>query len=190
MPSQEFENLTGKILVATPFSMEGMIYNKSLIYMMHHSENGAIGFIFNQGINKLPAEDIFKKYDIERINNLNIDVHIGGPSDIKHGFFLHSSDYCKDVLVHDQFSQLCISSNSQILDDIANNQGPNKTIFVVGYTAWSKNQLEEEIRNNLWIIAQANHDLIFNDTSKDKWEDALNNTGIERESFASHLARS
>lgn len=185
---KEFDNLTGKVLVAAPSVMEESEYNKSLVYIMHHSVDGAIGFALNNEIYNLPAQDIFQEYDInQNIVQKNIDVHIGGPLDVKHGFFLHSNDYNKKVLISDNFNKLCISSNLEIIKDVMNNSGPKNIMLIVGYTGWKKGQLEEEVNNNLWIVSDPDYELIFNDNHENSWSNALNFLGIKKDSFVPHF---
>ncbi len=181
MNISEFHNLTGKMLIASPFAMKGMLYHQSLIYVIHHSENGAIGFIFNHEACDIPINKIFKGYNIQSAKN--IGIHIGGPMDVQHGFFLHSDDYQHNVLVSDNQSQLCISSNPQILEDIMRGQGPAKSTFIIGYTAWIKGQIEDEIKNNLWIVDEPSQELIFNLKNTESWINALNVAGVNSDFF-------
>ncbi|MCP5369643.1 MAG: YqgE/AlgH family protein [Rickettsiaceae bacterium] len=181
MNISEFNNLTGKILIASPFAMKGMLYHHSLIYVIHHSDNGAIGFVFNHKTHDMPVSAIFKDYEIK--TEKKIAVYVGGPIDVKHGFFLHTDDYNQGVLVTDHQNKLCISSNPQILQDIIDNKGPAKITFIIGYTSWGKGQIEEEIKNNLWIVNEPNHELIFDLHHGESWVNALNIAGIKSEFF-------
>ncbi len=181
MNISQFHNLTGKMLIASPFAMKGMLYHQSLIYVIHHSENGAIGFIFNHAACDIPVNSIFKGYNIQSAKN--IGIHIGGPMDVQHGFFLHSDDYQRNVLVSDNQSKLCISSNTQILEDIMQGAGPAKSMFIIGYTAWIKGQMEDEIRNNLWIVDEPSQELIFNSKNAESWSNALRVAGVSSDFF-------
>ena len=99
MIKQDFSNLTGKILIASPFAMEGNVFHKSLIYVIKHTNEGSVGLIFNHPINNAPANTLFKKID-SKINtgDLNLDIHLGGPVEVERGFFLHTGEYNKNLL--------------------------------------------------------------------------------------------
>lgn len=181
MNISQFHNLTGKMLIAAPFAMKGMLYHQSLIYIIHHSENGAIGFIFNHEACNIPLNNIFKGYNLQ--SEKNIGIHIGGPMDLQHGFFLHSDDYQQNVLVSDNQSKLCISSNTQILEDVIQGKGPTQFTFIIGYTAWIKGQIEDEIRNNLWIVNEPSQELIFNLKNTESWSNALRVVGVNSDFF-------
>lgn len=183
MKDQNFSNLTGKILIASPFAMEGNVFHKSLIYVIKHTDEGSIGLIINRPVNNAPAKTIFGKIKGMDIQNINLDIHIGGPVEIERGFFLHSADYSKNLLFHPDQGELAVSSNVEILKDVANGTGPKNSIFAIGYTGWSKGELELELENNLWIIAYPNLDLIFSEDNSNKWSNALSMLGISSNYF-------
>ena len=60
-------------------------------------------------------------------------------------------------------------------------------MFTIGYTGWSAGQIEFEIQNNLWIVAEPDKDLIFGTESSSKWLNALINLGIDSSDFSPHL---
>jgi putative transcriptional regulator len=49
--------------------------------------------------------------------------------------------------------------------------------FLVGYSGWSKNQLKEEIADNVWIISRMNISKIFEIEPKEMWTSLLRNMG-------------
>lgn len=184
MIEQDFSNLTGKILIASPFAMEGNVFHKSLIYVIKHTNEGSVGLIFNHPVNNAPANTLFKKID-SNINtgDLDLDIHLGGPVEVERGFFLHTGEYTKNLLFNPADSNLAVSSNAQILQDIANGTGPQNSIFIIGYTGWSAGQLEFELENNLWLISEPDHGLIFLEDVEEKWGKALAMLGISANDF-------
>ena len=83
MINQSFSNMTGKILIATPFTMEGNVFHKSLIYVLRHAEEGTIGLIFNRPVKSAPANNLFNKANPNfDFNNHELNIHIGGPMEV------------------------------------------------------------------------------------------------------------
>ena len=184
MIKQDFSNLTGKILIASPFAMQGNVFHKSLIYVIKHTDEGSVGLIFNHPINNASANSLFKKMDSKiSTDDLRLDIHLGGPVEVERGFFLHTGEYNKNILFDPSENNIAVSSNSQILQDIADGNGPNNSMFIIGYTGWSSGQLEFELENNLWLISEPNHDLIFLGKSEEKWSKALATLGISTSDF-------
>ncbi len=114
MKDQNFSNLTGKILIASPFAMEGNVFHKSLIYVIKHTDEGSIGLIINRPVNNSPVKNIFGKIKGMDIQNINLDIHIGGPVEIERGFFLHSADYSKNLLYNILLSYMSSNKFSYI----------------------------------------------------------------------------
>jgi putative transcriptional regulator len=188
---KEFSNLTGKILIASPYTMEGNIFYQSVIYVIHHSPEGSVGLIVNHPVDNMPIKKLFKRIKKSvSLSDLNFTVNLGGPVDIERGFFLHSNEYNKNLLFKStEDNQLSVSSNIGILQDIANGIGPQNAMFFIGYTGWSAGQMEFEIENNLWIISDSDEELIFSPEFPLKWEDALNRIGVSSSYFSPSSAR-
>jgi putative transcriptional regulator len=185
MFSKDFSNLTGKILIASPYTMEGNMFHRSLIYVVHHGESGSAGFIFNRLAKNTPANQLFQNLDPEiKVNLSNLEMHIGGQMDLERGFFLHSAEYEKNVLFRLENSNLAISSNLEILKDIAEGAGPSDKMFIVGFTGWGPGEMEAEIENNLWIVSEPDEKLMFKANNEIKWSLALAKLGMESSDFA------
>ena len=180
-----FESLAGKFLISSPYAFGNDVFNKSLIYVMSHNETGALGLIVNRMVNKLPAGAVLKLFkDNGNESQLSMSVYVGGPVEPERGFVLHTSEYTKNLLLQSG-SDLAVSSNIEIIRDIAHGQGPQNSMVVLGYTGWSLGQLEDEIEKNMWIISNSSNEIIFSD-STNKWDIALSKMGIDNASFSPH----
>ncbi|MCC8371809.1 MAG: YqgE/AlgH family protein [Rickettsia endosymbiont of Pseudomimeciton antennatum] len=180
-----FDNLSGKVLIATPYMLDG-IFNKSLVYMLSHTAEGAMGLIFNNLVNHIEIKSFFKIADDRLDNNVMMPIYLGGPVEHERGFFLHSDDYNENLLLKFQ-NHLAVSSNPQIPHDIASGHGPKNSLFIIGYTAWKAGQLEAEIKENLWIITDCDKEFIFSGRPEHKWHNALQNLGIKESHFTSRM---
>ncbi|OZG32290.1 YqgE/AlgH family protein [Rickettsia endosymbiont of Culicoides newsteadi] len=179
-----FDNLSGKVLIATPYMLDG-IFNKSLVYMLSHTAEGAMGLIFNNLVNHIEIKSFFKISD-DQVGNIMMPIYLGGPVEHDRGFFLHSDDYNENLLLKFQ-NHLAVSSNPQIPHDIASGNGPKNSLFIIGYTSWKAGQLEAEIKDNLWIITDCDKDFIFSGRPEHKWHNALQNLGIKESHFTSRI---
>ena len=191
MTGKDFSNLTGKVLIATPYAMKGNVFYKSLIYVLMHDDDCSIGFIFNHPLNKAPANKLFRQCSGQSIDELdtNLVINLGGLINVERGFFLHTNEYAQSVLFNAPESNLAVSSNVQILKDIINGTGPKNSLFIIGYTVWGAGQLESELENNLWLAAEPDHNLIFIDKSTEKWSKSLSMCGITQGDFAPVMAK-
>jgi putative transcriptional regulator len=65
-----------------------------------------------------------------------------------------------------------MTSSLDILRDIGARRGPAKILVAFGYTGWGPNQLEHEIDERAWGIAEADPALVFDEDRDKVWDDA------------------
>ncbi|MCS5596697.1 MAG: YqgE/AlgH family protein [Alphaproteobacteria bacterium] len=170
--------LAGKLLVAMP-SMDDDNFKQATIFLCAHDEKGAMGLIVNDKMPNIDFEQLLIKLKIERGDGRSVRMPVlrGGPLDSSRGFVLHSKDFNrKDTIdVNDRFS---VTGTMDALKAIADGTGPNDAIFMLGYSSWGAGQLETELKENSWIIVDADSDIIFNTTPDKVWRKALSKIGV------------
>ena len=176
-----YESVKNHFLIATE-KMTDSRFNKTVILMLESDENGAWGLAINKHLGKMPIallidpslntseerEELFKK---------NISIFWGGPVDTKEIFILHSNEYKSESTV--KYKNISISQDYEILFDIAKNQGPKKSLVILGYSGWGKGQLEGEMERDHWILSDIDLDITFDEESKTKWNKAIKNSFIK-----------
>ena len=174
--------LTGKLLLAMP-AMGDPRFHKSVIYMCSHDENGAMGLVIN---NQLPGMQ-FKHLlnELELTSDIEVDPSIlktplmnGGPVDTGRGFLVHSDDFKHDQTIEVD-EGIHITGTLDGLKAIAAGDGPNEKLIIFGYAGWSAGQLDEEVQNNSWLVAESNLDLIFKVHNENKWQQAVSGLGFD-----------
>ena len=176
----------GSLLVSTPDILDPR-FNRSVIYLISHNEKGAMGFIINKPIDDIQLSDIIKKENSSKniaIKKKNT-VFFGGPVEFKSGFLLHSTEYeikNTSLKIDDNF---CLTNDTKALSDIFEGNGPVSSLFMLGYAGWSPGQLEKEIMEDSWLVANADPELVFNNSFSDKYNLSLEVLGIENAFFSS-----
>ena len=175
--SSEPGYLAGQFLAAMP-TMGDPRFDKSVIYICAHSEEGAMGIVVNQPLEELSFPDILEQMGIEPTPTCDsITVHCGGPVEAARGFVLHSSDYQMDgTLVVD--NTVALSATTEILKAIAYGTGPKQSLMALGYAGWGAGQLDEEIMSNAWLNIPPDAALLWATDDDAKWDTALKNLGI------------
>jgi putative transcriptional regulator len=173
-------SLAGQLLVATPMIPSESFFSKSVVYVLSHNENGAVGIVVNHPINTVNSAVIFNSFDIEPVAAAvkQMPILFGGPVEAERGFILHTNDYNKDPIFK-MGSEVSLSSSLQILKDIAAGNGPSKSIFALGYAGWQNGQLESELNSNNWIATPFSKDIVFAKDNGRKWKLAMNEIGID-----------
>ena len=150
-------NLTNHFLIATD-QIRDSIFANSVIYVCRHNSDGAFGLILNKPSGTSGAE-LLKSLEIKSAGKLS-PVLQGGPVKPEQVFILHSlpGEYDVTIRVGDSVG---VTMSKDILSAIAENRAPQKMQFALGYVGWDSKQLEQEIRENVWITVAASSDIIF-----------------------------
>ena len=170
--------LDGNLLIAMP-QMKDCRFERSVIYMVAHTDDGAMGLVLNQLADSITFPDLLEQLEIDRsLSGQQISVHFGGPVETGRGFVLHSSEYQQEgTLPVDQVVSL--TATVEIVKDIAEGRGPRDCLLALGYAGWGPGQLETEIQQNGWLHVSADSDLVFNKDISKTWELAIAKLGFD-----------
>lgn len=172
------EGLAGQMLIAMP-GIGDPRFDRSVIYLCGHSEDGAMGLIVNKPADNITFTELLDQLGINAEPSQQIRVLFGGPVETGRGFVLHSSDYHAEGSTLQVTGDVGLTATTDILEEIAGGQGPSKSLLALGYAGWAPGQLEEEIMANGWLQCAANPELIFGPGDETKWERALGAMGID-----------
>ena len=157
-------------------------FEKSVIVMLESSEEGAWGLVINKLLGEIPIAllidpSLNTSNEREKLFKVNVPIFWGGPVDPKEIFILHSNEYKSKSTI--KYENISISQDYEILFDIAKNQGPKKSLVILGYSGWGKGQLEGEMERDHWILSDIDLDITFDEESKTKWNKAIKNSFIK-----------
>jgi putative transcriptional regulator len=176
--STEADFLDGQILIAMP-GMQDPRFQRTLVYLCAHSQDGAMGIIVNKHADDLKLKDLFGKLGIPIGSVMaKIPVHYGGPVETGRGFVLHSSDYHSDDATMQVDDETSMTATLDILQAMAMNRGPKSSIVALGYAGWAPGQLETELQENGWLACPSDSELLFGEDDESKWDRALAKLGI------------
>lgn len=170
--AQEPQYLAGQLLVAVP-EMDDPNFFQTVVYMITHNEDGAMGLVINRPLAKGPIAELLKGFGAgsEDVNG-EIILHSGGPVEPGKAFVLHSDDY-KGKGTTVVSGGVALTTDVEIVRAIGQGKGPARSIFVLGYAGWAPGQLEAEIKAGAWFSIPAQEKLIFEDDPATKWERAV-----------------
>src|SRR5258706_3240396 len=85
--------LEGKLLIAMP-GMPDPRFERSVIFMCAHTDDGAMGLIVNKPFEGLGFRELLQRLEIPVTSNrAGGHVLFGGPVATEKGFVLHTADY-------------------------------------------------------------------------------------------------
>lgn len=168
-------------------------FEKSVIYLCAHSDEGAMGLIINQELDTPSVPDFLQQLEIisESENGelpgsvASKTLHVGGPVEPGRGFVLHSSEYQSESTL-EIGADICLTATLEILRAIATGKGPKNCLLALGYAGWASGQLEDEISSNGWLTVDADTSIIFEVANDLKYDQSLKLLGVDANLLSPH----
>ena len=155
----------GRILISDPF-VGDEYFERSVVYLCEHSKEGSFGFVLNNLVD----------VNIDELNPnfpaITVPMAIGGPVETESLYFLHtlghdlneSIELQKGIFIGGDFEQLATLVSEEHFKN-------NSIRFFLGYSGWESKQLEEEIADHVWVVAEIDSiDEIMNTSLEDPWK--------------------
>ncbi|MEO8243229.1 MAG: YqgE/AlgH family protein [bacterium] len=172
-------DLAGKLIVAMP-AMGDPRFERSVILICAHSDEGAMGLIINKPVPDFSFSELLGQLKItKKAKGRDIRVHFGGPVERGRGFVLHSADYHGGNATTPVRGGLGMTATLDVLEALAQGAGPKQALLALGYAGWGAGQLEAEIGRNDWLVSDSAEDLIFSAKDSGKWAEAIRLMGID-----------
>jgi len=179
-------SLEGQFLVAMP-DMDDERFAQSVILVVGHNSEGAMGIVVNHELADLRFADILDELDLgdpDAVIRLPDSIREravmrGGPVEKGRGFVLHSADYSSDTS-YPVTGGICLTATLDILKAMAFGPAPRSALFALGCCGWSAGQLDDEITGNGWLTVPFSCELLFDTPVEDRYEAALASLHITR----------
>lgn len=177
---KHYNSVKDLFLVSTK-EMKDSRFEKTVILMLEHDKNGALGIVINKQLGKITLGSLINKIEDQSINkkelyDIEIPIYWGGPVDKNKILILHTNDYKNETTK--KYNKLSISNDLKTLVKIAEEKGPKNSLVVLGISAWNIGQLDGEIEMESWTLSEMSMDLIFEVENNKKWLKALSNSFI------------
>lgn len=167
--------------------MDDERFAESVILVVGHGVEGAMGLVVNQELADLTFADILDELDLgdpDAVIRLpdtirQRAVSRGGPVEKGRGFVLHSGDYTSGN-TYKVTEEVGLTATLDVLRAMAFGPAPRRSLFALGCCGWSAGQLEDEITANGWLTVPFNRELLFEVPVEDRYEKALEILHITR----------
>lgn len=172
-------------------------FERSVVYVCAHSDEGAMGLIINRPAPEVMLADLLVQLGIIDDENairlgpseIPMQVLRGGPVETGRGFVLHSSDYFTAASTLPIDDGICLTHTIDVLKAIAVGDGPRRAVLALGYAGWGAGQLELEIQANGWLHCDADPELLFDLAVETKYSRAMSKLGVDPARLSSAAGR-
>ena len=136
----------GLLMIAEPSLTGDVSFNRAVVLLADHNDNGSVGFILNKVFD-------FGLSDILPEIPENFHVYNGGPVEQDNLFFIHkipekipnSIEIANGIYWGGDFETIKNLIKSHEISE-------SEIKFFLGYSGWDPEQLNEELAANAWII--------------------------------------
>jgi putative transcriptional regulator len=182
--------LAGRMLIAMP-GIGDPRFERAVILMCAHSVEQAMGITVNRPMEGLALPDLFERLGVKSsIRVPDLPVLSGGPVERERGFVLHTDDYSNPESTLSVTDGVSLTATREILDAIGDpTRKPRCAALALGCANWEAGQLEDELKENVWLACDADEALIFDDDHETKWSRALAKLGVAPERLSMQAGR-
>jgi len=153
-------SLKHHFLIAMPH-MGDPNFVQTLIYLIQHGADGAMGLIANRpsGLSLADVLEQLRPDEPPAALCHSLPIFSGGPVQTDRGFVLHPNDRRFQATL--SLGELSMSTSQDVLFSIADGQGPERHFIALGYAGWEAGQLEAELADNAWLTCPADEGILF-----------------------------
>jgi len=173
------DTLTGKLLVAMP-GIGDPRFAHSVIMMCSHDAEHAMGIVINKPKDEVTLKEVLSHLGLSAAGELaRRAVMDGGPVRQERGYVLHSDDYAAPEGTHDVAPGIRLTATREVLEAVARADAPRHFVLALGCSGWGAGQLENELKENAWLIVDASDAIVFGEGHQNKWRKAIATLGVD-----------
>ena len=162
----------GRLLISEPFMMDPN-FRRSVILLTEYADKGAMGFVLNH------LSEYFLGDLMPNMAYSEFPVYIGGPVAYDTLHFIH----CCPEKIHDGIdvgNGIFWGGNFDDVKDLVKNYSlsEDEIKFFAGYSGWTQGQLDDEIEEDTWIVADKfKPAALFGNDEQNLWKDVVISLG-------------
>ena len=163
------------LLLSMP-QMQDPNFARTVVLLCDYLPDGAFGLVLNRPTD-LPASEMVRLEPPVTPGN-GLPLFIGGPVQPERGWILvgeppDESDF-RTVI-----DGLYLSTSPQLLRRVLEARPEPRARVVAGYAGWGPGQLDEELSQSAWLMADVHLDLVFDVDASVMWETAIRRLGAD-----------
>jgi putative transcriptional regulator len=164
------ESLRGQLLIASP-SLLDPNFRRTVILIVEHGEGGALGVVLNRPSGAEVAEAAPPLADLVEPED---QVHVGGPVEPSAVLILAELEEPSEdsTVIFDGVGVLGGDGDPTLWAA----EAARARVFA-GYAGWGAGQLESELAEEAWIVADPEPEDVFAQSDEDLWSAVLSRLG-------------
>lgn len=158
----------GKLLIAEPALTGDVSFNRSVVLLAEHNDEGSVGFILNKPLN-------YNISDLITEIKVPLQVFNGGPVEQDNLYFIHivpelinnSVEISDGIYWGGDFDRTIELINQGVITE-------KEIRFFLGYSGWASLQLDQELLSKSWIVVPNQYESnIIQKSTKAFWKEHM-----------------
>lgn len=182
--------LNGRMLIAMP-GISDPRFERAVILLCMHAPEQAMGIRLNDPHGEVTVEAVLRRLNVAGAPR-EPERHVlrGGPVERERGYVLHSDDYESPGSTLSVTDGVGLTASREILRTLTEGHDtPGRAVLALGYAGWGAGQLEQELRENVWLTAPVDLELVFDADHESKWDRALAGLGVHPSMLSGEAGR-
>ncbi len=160
----------GRLLLATP-PLEDPNFDRTVVYMLEHQDDGAIGLVLNRPSTEALEAPLDRWIDLQAPPSA---VFAGGPVETNAMIGMATTKVVSDEPIENltPINGAIASTDLSADPALVAAHVDNVRVFR-GYAGWGAGQLDLEIEQGAWLVLDAEIDDVFSDRPDELWHTVL-----------------
>jgi putative transcriptional regulator len=153
-----------QMLVATEL-IQGDVFVKTVIVLMHHDSRGAMGFVVNRPT-EVPVAEVIS--DDDALSGYEGNIYWGGPVQMQSLRAMLKTDDPPEGAERIVGSVYLVPVDDSLTDAL---DDPSNLRLYLGYAGWAPGQLDRELAMGSWIVVGASEERVFSREPTTLWKE-------------------
>jgi putative transcriptional regulator len=151
-------------------------FARTVILLCDYVPEGAFGLVLNRPTD-MPASAMVRLEPPVNGGN-DIPLHVGGPVEPERGWIL-LGEQPLEAEYRTILEGLYLSTSPMLLRYVLESSPAPRARVLAGYAGWGPGQLDAELEQSAWLMAEVELDLIFDVDPGAMWETAIRRLGAD-----------
>jgi len=154
-------------------------FARTVVLLCEYNSEGAFGLVLNRPTDVAASEMVRLEPPVLAGNDM--PLWIGGPVEPQRGWILLAEEPHTDFkCIRDG---LYLSTSQVLLREVLETRPAPRARVLAGYAGWGPGQLDEELAQSAWLMADVDLDLVFDVGADAMWETAIRRLGADPSSL-------
>jgi len=150
-------------------------FARTVVLLCEFSPDGAFGLVLNRPTTVAASEMV--RLDPPVVGGNDMPLLIGGPVEPQRGWILLGDEpQAEFKCIRDG---LYLSTSPALLREVLETRPAPRARVLAGYAGWGPGQLDEELAQSAWLLADVDLDIVFDVSAEAMWETAIRRLGAD-----------